>query len=844
VYLADRKVKTALSNSSEAPLTPLPRNGRFCEEYVPEELMHNRKTEGKPRELDGGTRIGLARWFVKIPEVFQVSGEPDLPFVTGAVLAVLLSRYLFQEEISFEIQVLINDGPSATAIAEPLPVNAVVNRTIQFQHLVGQVRDALGDFTEFKKTRNDAVDLTIKFVATRELTRVLVGLDEDEGEWLALGATLSYSHSVPAVSFDYPLELSGSELISQMARHFQSIFAEGAVSQFVCVAKLQFLTDGERRRVLVEWNDTSCPSSDQSIPDLFAKQANRTPLDCALIYGDEHFTYRELNEQANRIAWYLRRCGVTQGMLVGWCFENSPLGVGAVLGILKAGAAYVPLDPNHPRSRLEEIVDDSGLSIIVTDGNCRDKVSFGTTMLIDLDEAADSIANEHCADCSSGSTADSVAYVVYTSGSTGPPNGVIGIHRSVVNGLNETLFEIGRQGEVSCLNGPMSVALQILGLFLPLLCGVPLVILSSEQFTDPVLLADIILRERITTIALPTPSLRQMLFMGSRITSRLETLRLVMVGGANVTPDLVTAFGEQLPNVLLIKGYGSSEIGSIATKGPAQANNSVGRPIANTQIYILDSDLNPVGPGMYGELYVGAAHLARAYLNRPDLTASRFVDDPFSDRPGRRLFKTGDLGRFRMDGEVEFLGRSDDQVKIRGFRVHLSEVESALVGHPAIQEAVVVVREVDARQRLLAYVIARPIAAKRIRPLREYLKERLPEHMVPSAFCFLDIFPMTRSGKVDRNRLPFPLPNRSVVESEYEAPRNPVEAFLVDVWQNLLEVERIGVNDDFEELGGDSLLAVQVVTQIWDRYSLELPLNSVFERATVAQLAKEITDPI
>ncbi len=754
---------------------------------------------------------------------------PAIPPVIPAALAAVLHRYTGRDRVALGIRI---------APAEPIPIEIELAVDCRFEELLRQAGEEIdrvlgGHFIE--------AGSTVQFIVPLELQNELAAAPRtsDSGQGL-LHLTTVLADGELQWKFGYPEGEFEPALIAQLAEHFKLLLDEAASNPLVQVSQIQLLRGNERNKVLVEWNDTACGYEEYAVPEIFAAQVRKTPQAPALIEGGQRLTFQELNRQANQLARYLRACGAGPEVLVGFCLENSIRAVVAAMAILKAGAAYVPLDYEHPTQRLQEIVNDSGLSIVVTASALRDRVPGGNILLVDLDEAAARIAKEAGEDFHSGCTPDSAAYIVYTSGSTGRPNGAIGIHRSITNGLRETLFDPARTDEVCCLNGSMSVAFLILGLFLPLLSGVPLVILSSTQYKDPMLLADVIHGEKITNLVLPTPALRQLLSMGLRATSRLQSLRIVMVGGALVTPDLVSLFAETLPKTRLNKGYGSSEIGGIATKGPADRGRSVGRPIANTGIYILDREMNPVPVRVAGEVYVAARHMARGYLNRPELTAARFLRNPFASRvsDSERLYRTGDLARYLPEGEIEFLGRVDDQVKIRGFRVQLGEIEGVLSGHEAVREATVTVREVDRQEQLVAYIVASG-AQPGIRELREYISVRLPAHMIPSAFVFLDLFPMTQSGKVDRAALP-PPEGRPALENEYAEPRNPVEEFLLAVWSNLLGVERIGIYDDFMELGGDSLFAAQVAARIWDRFDLELPLESLFEHPTVAQLAEKI----
>lgn len=748
-------------------------------------------------------------------------------FLAG--FAATLHRYTGQELITLHAHC------AGRAEGAPLLLNVQVASDMRLDELLRGAGELL------KQLPSGNLDSSeVRFAAPPELHNELASLPPVSAADMDLQLVVSQAAQGVVVNVECRRDRFEDWFIAQFARHVEVLIRELAANREAVVSDVQLLTDEERRRIVEEWNDTARPNSDAAIPELFVAQVKKNPDRTAIIHGRDQLTYRQLNERANRLAHYLGKRGVGPEVFVGFCFDNSIEAIVAVLGILKCGGAYIPLDPSHPLRRLREIVDHDGIRIILTHSKTRKSVPAGIGLIVDLDEAAAEIAQESDADSSSGCTADSAAYVIHTSGSAGQPKAVIGIHRSVVNGLHETLFDRNGNDEVNCLGGSLTIGFQILGLFLPLLSGVPLVILSITQYRDPLLLADAVNRYKITSLVLPTPSLRQLLGLGVRATSRLQTIRTFMVGGSLVTPDLVEGVARTFPNARLYKAYGSTEIGGIATKGIARVGNSVGKPIANTSVYILDKHKKLVPIGVAGELYVGGAHFARGYLNEPDLTAAYFMKNPFAERPGERLFRTGDLARYRSDGEVEFLGRMDDQVKIRGFRVQPGEIEAVLSGHERVREATVWVRDFEGQQQLVAYVVANPPGLPTVSELRDFIGKRLPEYMIPSAFVFLERLPMTSSGKVDRSALPQPAPLRPAVDSQYAPPSNEVEAFLVEVWKGLLKLDRIGIHDDFLDLGGDSLFAVQVTSQIWERYAFEMPVELMFERRTIAALAGEI----
>ena len=581
------------------------------------------------------------------------------------------------------------------------------------------------------------------------------------------------------------------------------------------------------------------------MPELVDRQVQRTPHAVALIQGDQKLTYTQLNAEANRLANYLRKRGVGLETLVGLCMEQSLRTVAAILGILKAGGAYVPLDPSYPQARLEEMASDSSLTIAVTSARFRHCVPSGLeTVCLDRDSAQ--IAAQSSVAPVTDTTPDSAAYVMYTSASTGKPKGVVGIHRSITNGLKAVNYA---SDEVCCLNTFLSFGFSIANLFLPLMSGVPIVVLSDEQIRDSNQMMTVLEKEGVTRLIVIPSILRQILDPAFGAASRLRKITTIGVAGAKLSPSDVERLSEALPQAKLHNRYASTEIGTVAAIGnvteESRSNGeiTIGRPVANTRIYILDRYGNPVPQGVVGELYVGAAHLARGYLNRPDLTQERFIPDPFRRTPGQRLFRTGDLARFRSNGEIELLGRADEQVKINGFRIDLPEVERALSSHIGVREAVTAVKEVGHRPRLVAYVVSKPIGTPSAGQLRNYLQKRLPDYMVPSLFVFLKAFPVVSNGKVDRKALPSPEPIRPNLETSYMAPRTEIETAIAQIWSDVLGLYPIGVDDDFHDLGGDSLSAAETTVRLQVRFGVEITPEMLLDRPTIAELVVHLVGP-
>ncbi|WPB76076.1 amino acid adenylation domain-containing protein [Archangium violaceum] len=603
---------------------------------------------------------------------------------------------------------------------------------------------------------------------------------------------------------------------------------------------LPLLTEADRRQLLVDWNATRVDyPRDASIPALFEAQAERTPDAIAIEYQGQTLTYRELNKRANQLAHHLRAFGVGPESRVGLCLERSLELVVGILGILKTGGAYVPLDPSYPADRLSFMLQDTGVMVIVTQEKLADELPAQGALFVCLDADWDQVEVQPEDNVASGITAENVAYVMYTSGSTGRPKGVCVPHRAVVRLVKgSTFIDMGPQ-EVFLQLAPISFDASTLELWGSLLHGAKLVVYPAGTPSLDELGATLA-NSGISTLWLTAALFEQMQATQSQ---SLRSVRQLLAGG-DVLP--VVRVKERLAQGgIVVNGYGPTENTTFTCCYPmrevSQVGHSVsiGKPIASTQVYLLDASLQPVPVGVVGELYTGGDGLAVGYLNQPELTAEKFVPHPFSAEPGARLYRTGDLARYLPDGRIEFFGRRDAQVKVRGFRIELGEIETVLTQHAQVREAVVVVREdVPGDKRLVAYVTAKDDAPDTT-ALRAWMKERLPEYMVPPAYVVLEILPLSPNGKVDRKALPAPDGARSD-EATFEPPRTDTEVKLADIWRSLLGVERVGLNDDFFELGGHSLLATQVVVRIREAFQTELALRELFDTPTLAGLSTRI----
>ena len=647
---------------------------------------------------------------------------------------------------------------------------------------------------------------------------------------------------------EYNTDLFDSATITRLIENFQTLLEGIVTNPNQKISELPLLTANEREQLLVEWNDTQSDYlQDASLHQLFEQQIGQLPDALALIGQSEQLTYRQLNQRVNQLAHYLQTLGVTTETLVAICLERSVEMVVGILAILKAGGAYIPLDPNYPRERLAFMLSDSQASVLLTQQKILEKLPQSSAKTVCLDIHKDAIAGESQENPVSTSKADNLAYVIYTSGSTGTPKGVLGTHRGTVNGLHwlwKTYpFEAD---EVCCQKTAISFVDSVWEIFAPLLKGIPTVIITDSIVKDPQLFLETLANRNVTRVVLVPSLLRVLLDTYGHLTKNLSKLKFWITSGEAVSLDLARTFQEVMPSAKLINLYGSSEVSANVTYYdtsllPEKSTSvPIGRPIDNTQAYVLDRHLQLTPVGVVGELYIGGDGLAKGYLNRPELTQERFIDNPFV--PGTKLYTTGDLVRYRNNGNLEYLGRHDDQIKIRGFRIELGEIEAAITKHPAVRESVVIAHDnAQDDKRLIAYVVTDE--QNLVPQLSSYLQEKLPDYMVPSAFVVLAAIPLTPNGKVDTRSLPTDNLIRPNSTKSFVAPRNFTELALAKIWENLLDVSPIGVKDNFFDLGGHSFLAVRLMAQIYERFGNNLPLSTLFENATIEKLGKIVSQP-
>ncbi|MDQ3255227.1 MAG: amino acid adenylation domain-containing protein [Acidobacteriota bacterium] len=642
-------------------------------------------------------------------------------------------------------------------------------------------------------------------------------------------------------SFEYNTDLFDEPTINRMLGHYETLL-EGIVGNAEQrVGELPLLTAEERHQLLVEWNQTQTTyPRDLCVHQLFEEQAASEPAAVALVCGQERMTYDELNRRANRLAHHLRKRGVGPGALVGVCLPRSAEMVVALLGVLKAGGAYVPLDAGYPRERLRWMMEDARVAALVTERQLRSQLPTEGIEVVCVDADEEAIARESAENLTSGATAEDLAYVIYTSGSTGKPKGVAVTHRNIVRLVKQTNYVELTSREVFLQFAPATFDASTFELWGCLLNGARLVVFPAHSSSLKEL-SQVLKEQQVTTLWLTAGLFHQM------VDDHLEGLkgvRQLLAGGDVLSVPHVEKVLSELKDCQLINGYGPTENTTftcchrVTASAPLNSSVPIGRPVSNTQVYVLDRYLQPVPVGVAGELYVGGDGLARGYLNRPELTAERFVPHPFSDEANARLYKTGDLVRYLPDGALEYLGRLDHQVKIRGFRIEPDEIKTVLAQHPAVRECVVVAREdTPGDKRLAAYVVPIQKPTHLVNELQHFLKQRVPDYMLPSAFVMLDALPLTLNGKVDRQALPAPDRARFDSEREFVAPRNALEQQLAQIWEEVLGVQPVGIKDNFFELGGHSLLVVRMMDRIEQEGGKKLPLATLFAEATVEHLA-------
>ena len=642
----------------------------------------------------------------------------------------------------------------------------------------------------------------------------------------------------PVLIFEYNLDLFDDATITRMMIHYETLLNSIVSDPFQRLSALSIIPNEERLKLLRQWNETSqAYPLDRCAHELFELQVDLTPDAIAVTFEDQELSYAELNARANQLARELRARGVGPEALVGVLMERSIEMAVGVLGILKAGGAYVPLDPSYPRERLAWIINDAAVSLLLTQPGLRENFSAQEIAVLCLDSSWSDIATRNIENLRNLASADNLAYVIYTSGSTGKPKGVQICQRSLTNLLNSMQREPGFSASDTLLAlVSLSFDIATLDLLLPLISGARLVIGSRALQLEGEQIAAKLEEAQITTMQATPATWRLLIESGWKGRAGLK----VFCGGEAWGRELANALAKRSTMVWNLYGPTETTVWSAVTSVEQGAGAvTIGRGIANTQLYVLDNQQNVLPISVTGELYIGGDGLARGYVNRPDLAAERFIPNPFSSEAGARLYRTGDRARFLSDGQLEVLGRTDHQVKLRGFRIELGEIEAVLVEHPAVRECVVVAREdVPGDKRLVAYVVAGGETETSVEQWRNHLKQKLPEYMVPSSFVVIEDLPLTPNGKVDRMALARLEAKQE--DREAEPATTVVEEMLLELWQEMLRVKGVRLKDNFFELGGHSLLATQLLSRVQKAFGVEMPLRSLFEHPTLAEFALAI----
>ena len=647
---------------------------------------------------------------------------------------------------------------------------------------------------------------------------------------------------------EYNTDLFHGDAIQRMLGHLE-VLLEGVVGDpDRHLSELPLLTAEERRQILIGWNDTQVAYPQHVLlHELFEAQAERTPEAIAVEFEGQQLTYRELNQRANQLAHYLRTLGVGPDTLVGVCMERSLELVVALYGVLKAGGAYVPIDPDYPLERICYMLEDAGLSVLLTQSRIVGRLPACAAKTLCLDDGWEQIARKETTNPTKVTTSANLAYMIYTSGSTGKPKGAMNTHRAICNRLlwMQNQYQLAEADRI-LQKTPASFDVSVWEFFWPLLTGARLVLVKPGGHQDPAYLISLIIEQQISVVHF-VPSMLAM-FLAEPGAERCLSLRHVICSGEALPLNLQEQFF-QLLAAQLHNLYGPTEAAVDVTHWRCRRDDErnivpIGRPVANTQIYILDKYMQPVPIGVCGDLYIGGVQVGRGYHNRPDLTAEKFVPDPFSEDPAARMYKTGDLCRWLSDGNIEYLGRSDFQVKIRGLRIELGEIEAVLDRHKAVRQCVVVAREEAPGDKILVAYIERqqPEVVPAVSDLRVYVSEHLPAYMIPSIFVVMEKLPLSPNGKIDRKALPPPDQGRVEIAGKFVAPRDPLEQMMAQIWSKILNVPRIGIHDNFFELGGHSLLVIRAVSRIRDVFDVELAPSTFFANSTVAGLATVLAE--
>ncbi|HZD92694.1 MAG TPA: amino acid adenylation domain-containing protein [Candidatus Sulfotelmatobacter sp.] len=778
--------------------------------------------------------ILLAGWKVFL---YRYSSQPDV--VVGAPIANR-TRIEIESLIGFFVNTLVlrtdlSGDPSFTEVlarVRTTTLDAYEHQEVPYEKLVAELHpERTGSRSPFFATMLNWVNTPgLEFAGTRLEPISLENLNAR----FDLALHIMETNGTLPTSFEYDADLYEAATIAQMAEHFHNLLTAIATGADRPISKLNLLSQKEHKKIVCEWSlgALRLPSGETML-ELLHVQAQKSPEHQAVICEGEAWSYRELHQRANQLAHFLKKLGAGPEVPVAICMERNLQLVAALLGVLKAGAAYVPLDPNYPAERLKYMLEDSGTKVLLTQEKLLPLLNFFPGKVVNLDRLWREISDESTENLATIIFPDNLAYVIYTSGSTGKPKGVAIRHSSAAVMLRWA-HQVFSSHELSCVLASTSICfdISVFEIFAPLSYGGTVLMAKNALELAKVSEAGI-------TLVNTVPSVMRELLRNGAIPGSVQTVNLA---GESLSADLVRDVyaNDKIQRVCNL--YGPSEDTTYSTYAFIEREAEaipIGRPIANTCAYVLDEWMYPAPAGLAGELYLGGAGLARGYLNRPEMTAERFLPDPFNRQPGERLYRTGDRVRWRRDGTLEFLGRTDQQVKIRGFRIEPGEIESVLEGHPGIRQAVVIVRgDKDAGKRIVAFVAPRQDPSPTTQELRHHVKSLLPAYMMPGSYVFVDQLPLNANGKIDRRSLALmPLPDTTQRDI---LPVTPAEKALCRIWAEVLKRETVGVEDDFFALGGHSFLAVNLVSQIAQQYGRRVTFHDIFQHPTPRELASLI----
>ena len=820
------------------------------------------------KNADASFMPEAARFSLSTESAVQVLRSPEPQTVLFAAWAALMHRIVHQSNVAVHLEASGREFEelenAVGCCSRVLPVEVPVEGHFSFADVQRHSSEKIGEAIHVQEFYPSDLldDNSVSFAyydlgEGRQAGKVEFRLERVQvvSERFKLRLVAVKRGSELELEFHYDASRLGRSVVERMAGWYQNLLRAALANPAEQISRLPLLSEAERQQLLVEWNRTEAeyPAA-QCLQELFEAQAERTPQRVAVRWGEQALSYAELNTRANQLAHYLRAQGVGADQLVGLCVERSAETMVAVLAVLKAGGAYVPLNPDNPPARLRQQMEGA-VAVITETKLAAQVVEFPGTTLV-LDGAEKPWEKEPNSNPACQSTPENLVYVLYTSGSTGVPKGVAVRHRNLVNYADF----IGKRLELEKYpEGLQFATVSTLGadlgntcIYPSLISGGTLHVIGYETATDGVRFAEYATKYGVDVLKIVPSHLAALLQSQSESEQAKKLLprKYLIFGGETLTPKLVEKIESLHGSCELLNHYGPTEttVGSLTLKlkeynwkSEPLASIPIGRPIQNTQVYILDQNLEPVPVGVTGELYIGGAGVTAGYLKQPEKTAERFIQNPFCSDRAATMYRTGDLARYLEGGEIEFQGRGDDQVKIRGFRIELGEIEAALGRHAGVKQALVLAREDEqGDKRLLGYVVAQ---GKELRgeELREYLKQEVPDYMVPQAIAVLAKFPLTANGKIDRAALPEP--QTAQAQRAYVAPRNETEQKIAAIWAEVLrrELATISIEDNFFDLGGHSLMATQVVSRIRERFALEIPMRAMFERPTIARLGEVVS---